>query len=41
MPGTYAEQATLAQTNEFIDLCKVALLKRVVELDAFLPKLLG
>jgi hypothetical protein len=33
MPGTYAEQATLANTSEFIDLCRVALIKRVVELD--------
>jgi hypothetical protein len=33
MPGTYADQATLANTSEFIDLCRVALIKRAVELD--------
>lgn len=33
MAGTYTDQATLAQTNEFIALVKVALLKRAVELD--------
>lgn len=39
MAGTYADQATLATTNAFIDLCKVALLKRAVELSDGTDKL--
>jgi hypothetical protein len=33
MPGTYAEKAELATLNDFINLCKIALLTRAVELD--------
>jgi hypothetical protein len=33
MPGTYADKAELANLNDFIALCKVALLTRAVELD--------
>jgi hypothetical protein len=33
MPGTYADQADLANANDFIALCKVSLLKRAIELD--------
>ena len=34
MAGTYADQSTLATDNAFIALCRVALLKRALELSA-------
>jgi hypothetical protein len=33
MAGTYAEMAELATLNDFVNLCKISLLKRAVELD--------
>ena len=33
MAGTYAEQTTLAQDSQFINLCRAALIKRAFELD--------
>jgi hypothetical protein len=39
MAGTYADMAQLAVLNDFINLCRVSLLKRAVELDDGTDKL--
>jgi hypothetical protein len=38
MSGTFIDQSTLAETNSFISICRISLIKRAIELDAATTK---